>query len=173
MDASEYLAFIPLLIYGLAVADLLGEWKRLFNKEQWYLPYLLLTVIFTEVAIYNVFIYVKLVNQMVGQTYLSYLMYILPPFLFLMTVSSFTPDKDDNTKEYFQRNMPIFLTLFTVFIATHFLYNFEEGVGVIVGRIIGIIFILITGILRKVWLIYVLSLLWIILITTRFDQVTT
>ena len=173
MDSSEYLAFIPLLIYGLAVADLLGEWKRLFDRKNWYLPYLLLTVIFTEVAIYNVFIYVKLVHEMVGQTYASYLIYILPPFVFLLVVNSFTPDKGDNTKDYFKRNMPIFLILFGAFVATHFLFGFEERSTTVVGRIFAIVAVIITGIFRKTWMIYALTVLWLILLTTRFDVITT
>jgi hypothetical protein len=28
MEAPEYLAFIPLLFYGIALADLLGQWRR-------------------------------------------------------------------------------------------------------------------------------------------------
>ena len=60
MDPEEYLAFIPLLIYGLAIADLLNEWRRFFKKEQWYLPYTIMSIIFTETAIYNVFIYINI-----------------------------------------------------------------------------------------------------------------
>jgi hypothetical protein len=30
MDASEYLAFLPLLLYGIALADLFSQWKRFF-----------------------------------------------------------------------------------------------------------------------------------------------
>ena len=172
MESSEYLAFIPLLIYGLAVAELLGEWKRLFNKKQWFLPYLLLTIIFTEVAIYNVFIYLRLVNEMVGQTYLSYLVYILPPFLFLMMVNSFTPEKGDVTKDYFVKNMPVFLTLFAAFVATHFLFGFEENSVTIIGRIVTIVAVLLTGVFRKAWVIYLLTVLWLVLLSSRLDQVT-
>jgi hypothetical protein len=173
MDSSEYLAFIPLLIYGLALADLFSEWKRLFDKEQWFFPYLLLTIIFTEVGIYNVFIYVKLVHQLVGQTYISYLSYLLPPFLFMMTINSFTPDKGSVTKDYFIKNMPIFLSLFTVFIACHFLFSFDETFLTISGRIIAMFFIFLTGITRKLWMVYVLTILWFILFFSRLEMITT
>jgi hypothetical protein len=73
MESSEYLSFIPLLIYGLAIADLLSEWKRLFDKTQWYFPYLLTTIVLTELAIYNVFIYANLISELEGTSYLSYL----------------------------------------------------------------------------------------------------
>jgi hypothetical protein len=31
MEATEYFAFLPLLIYGIALADLFSQWKRLFS----------------------------------------------------------------------------------------------------------------------------------------------
>lgn len=173
MDSSEYLAFIPLLLYGLAAAELLGEWKRLFDRKNWFLPYLLLTIVFTEVAIYNVFIYVKLVNQMAGQTYLNYLIYLLPPFLFLLMVNSFTPDKEDVTKDYFEKNMPTFLMLYASFIATHFLFGFAENSGTIIGRIISIVIIVLAGIFRKTWAIYVIAVGWFLLLLLRIDVITT
>ena len=72
MQPSEYLAFIPLLIYGLALADLLGQWRRFFEREYFYLPYFLVTLIFTEVAIWNVFIYLGVTKQLEGISYFQY-----------------------------------------------------------------------------------------------------
>ena len=171
MDSSEYLAFVPLLIYGIALADLFGEWKRLFDKTQWFLPYILLTVVFTEVAVYNVFIYLKLVNQMADLNYINYLVTLLPPFLFMLLVNSFTPDKGDITKDYFLKNMPIFMCLLAAFIASHFLFNFEENPLTIVGRVASIVFIIITGLSRKIWMVYLASFFWLVLLLTRIDQI--
>ncbi|MCB0504012.1 MAG: hypothetical protein KDC58_00780 [Cyclobacteriaceae bacterium] len=171
MDSSEYLAFVPLLIYGIALADLFGEWKRLFDKTQWFLPYILLTVVFTEVAVYNVFIYLKLVNQMADLNYINYLVTLLPPFLFMLLVNSFTPDKGDITKDYFLKNMPIFMGLLAAFIASHFLFNFEENPLTIVGRVASIVFIIITGLSRKIWMVYLASFFWLVLLLTRIDQI--
>ena len=33
MSTTEFLAFIPLLIYGLGLTILLGEWKRVFDRK--------------------------------------------------------------------------------------------------------------------------------------------
>ena len=66
MDATEYLAFLPLLIYGIALADLFSQWKRLFNPRLLFIPYLLLTIILTETALYNVFVYAKLLDELTG-----------------------------------------------------------------------------------------------------------
>lgn len=173
MAPTEYLAFIPLLIYGMAIANLLGEWKRLFSRDNWYFPYLIYTIVFTELAIYNVFIYVKLLDLIVGKPYLVYLGFILPPFLYIMMVNVFTPEKEDDTKEYFEKNMPVFLTLMAAFIASHFLFHFDESTTTIIGRIFSIVAVLITAYFRKKWMVYALTVMWLILLFSRFGQITT
>ena len=152
MAPTEYLAFIPLLIYGIAIADLLGEWKRFFDKDKMYLPYLLYTLVFTEVAIYNVFIYVEILDDLVGQPYIYYLLFILPPFLYILMVNVFTPEKDANTKTHFKKSAPIFLSLMAAF---------------------SVLFIATTAIYRKQWMIYGLIIMWFVLLITRFGVITT
>ena len=172
MDATEYLAFIPLLLYGIGLADLLSEWKRLFVTKDWYLPYALLTIILTETALYNVFIYIHLVEQMPGQSYLTYLSYLFPPFLFLMATSAFTPDKESETKEYFIRQMPVFFTLLALFIASHCLYGFNEPALMVVGRAVIIVLIITFGNMRKVWVVYALAAIWVLLFFVKGQTVS-
>lgn len=38
MEASEVLAFLPLLIYGIAIAELFSQWKRFINFKRLDLP---------------------------------------------------------------------------------------------------------------------------------------
>ncbi len=173
MEASEYLAFIPLLIFGIGLADLLSEWKRLFDPEQWYLPYSLFTILFTELAVYNIFIYINLVEQLPGQSYLTYLSFLLQPFLFLLTVNAFTPDKNSDTKEYFISRLPAICFLFAMFIASHFLYTSSESIYIIISRVLAIIILLSIGFTRKIWLIYVISLVWLISFLFRANMVST
>ena len=161
MVSSEYLAFIPLLIYGIALADLLSQWKRLLKSNQLFIPYLFLTIILTETAIYNVFVYGNLINQLAGQNYSSYLSYLLPPFLFMLTTNIFTPDQDSDTEEYFMKNMPVFLTIFSLFIASHFLYEFGESTPTIIVRVVGGILVFIAGVSRKKWIFYTFCTLWV------------
>ena len=162
MDAAEYLAFLPLLIYGIALADLFSQWKRLFNPKQLYLPYILLTVILTETAIYNVFVYAKLLDHLEGLSYFSYLSYLIPPFLFMLTTNIFTPDQESETEAYFVKQMPVIFTLLSLFSASHFLYDFDEPPATIAIRIVGIVIIFLTGITRKLWLFYIVSALWLV-----------
>ncbi len=173
MDASEYLAFIPLLIYGMAIANLLSEWRRLFDKQKRYLPYLLYTIVFTELAIYNVFIYVKVLGMVVGKPYWSYLGFLISPFLYILMVNVYTPESQYDTKEYFDKNIRTCLFLLAAFIASHFLFHFDEPMGTVLGRIISITAILITAIFRKPWMIYGMVVLWVGLLATRMGQVST
>jgi len=34
MDLTEYMVFLPLLIYGIALADLFSQWKRFFDIKE-------------------------------------------------------------------------------------------------------------------------------------------
>jgi len=173
MEASEYLAFLPLLIYGIALADLFSQWKRFFTPKELYIPYLLFTIILTETALYNVFIYAELIDQLVGLSYFSYLTYLIPPFLFMLTANIFTPDQDSDTEEYFLRQMPFFLSLLALFAASHFLYNFNENHHTIVGRLVAILVILVTGISRKIWMCYIVAALWLFLLFVKGGMIST
>jgi len=173
MDASEYLVFLPLLIYGIALADLLSQWKRFFNPKQLFLPYLLFTILLTETALYNVFIYSELLDQLTGLSYFKYLLYLIPPFLFMLTTNIFTPDKDSDTKAYFIKQMPIFLSLLALFVTSHFIFDFDEHLPTLVGRVLAILLILITGLTRKIWLFYVMVAFWTILIFIKGGMIST
>ena len=162
MEASEYLAFVPLLIYGIGLADLLSEWKRLFDPKEWYLPYSLFTIMLTEVAVYNIFIYRQLIEQLPGKSYAGYLLFLIPPFLFMLATVSFTPDKESSTKEYFIKRMPVFFFLLALFIGSHFLFTFHESPFVLINRIAIVVILLITGFTRKIWLIYIVALMWLV-----------
>jgi len=170
MDATEYMAFVPLLIYGIALADLLSEWKRFFSPDELYFPYLLFTIILTEAAVYNIFIYVSLVNELPGQTYIRYLSFLVPPFLFLMVTNIFTPERGEHTRDYFEAKIPVVFSLMAVFIASHFLYEMAGNPWI---RIIMIILLAATAVFRKHWLMYLIGLFWAVSLVLRSTEVTT
>ena len=162
MDPAEYLAIVPLLIYGIGITDLLGQWKRFFNEKNRFPLYIIYTIILTEVAIYNVVIYIDLVNVLPEQTYFNYLSFLLPPILFLLVVNIFTPDEGSETEEYFNRNVRLMFILISLFVASHFLYEFDEKHWQGYMRIIIIVLLLSAAIFRKRWLMYMVALLWFI-----------
>lgn len=167
MKASEVLAFLPLLIYGIAIAQLFSQWKRFIDFKSLYLPYTLLTILLTEIALYNVYLFSQLVNEINSMNYKSYLLYILPPFIFMISVNIFTPEEDDDTEIYFKQNMPIFFTLISLFVASHFFFQFDEAAIMYLARIVIIIWLLLTGILRKIWMVYVFVAIWFLLFLNR------
>ncbi|MDZ7647852.1 MAG: hypothetical protein U5K54_12080 [Cytophagales bacterium] len=138
MDTTQYFAFVPLLLYGIGLAKLMEEWKRLFKIKEAYLPYTLITIILTETALYNVFIYIDLIDDMMGLDYLGYLSMLVAPFLFLIATNAFTPDKEANTREYFEEQIPVFFTLMALFVASHFTYVFIEPAPTKFVRIVAI-----------------------------------
>ena len=173
MEATEYLSFLPLLIYGIALVDLFSQWKRFFTPRQLFIPYLLLTIMLTETALYNVFVYAKLLDHLEGLSYFNYLLYLLPPFLFMLTVHIFTPDHDSDTKDYFFKQMPIFFTLLALFAACHFLYDFDENLLTIIALVMLIAVIFITGISRKIWMFYIISGLWLLMLFFKGGMIST
>jgi len=167
MDVTQYLAFIPLLIYGLGLSALMSDWKRHFDPKQIYLPYTLLTIVITEVAVYNVFIYIQVITKFQEQTYLGYLLNLISPFLFFMAAQVFTADHGTNTKDYFINRMPLFCTLFALLISSHFINELKETPYTTIMRIVFIILIVTVGILKKPGLSYLVVLFWIVSLLLR------
>jgi len=132
-----------------------------------------MTIFLTEIALYNVFVYAELLDTLKGLTYYRYLLTLLPPFLFMLTTNVFTPDKNSHTRDYFQKRRPVFFTLLALFVSCHFLYDFEENLTTVLGRILGIIVILIAGFTRKNWTIYIVIIAWLILFLFRADMIST
>jgi hypothetical protein len=167
MDPAEYLAIIPLLIYGIGITDLLGQWKRFFKEGERYPLYIIYTIILTEVAVYNVVIYIDLVNELPHQSYFTYLLNLLPPLLFLMVVNIFTPDEGSKTEEYFNNNLRLMFVLIALFAASHYLYNFDEQQGQAYFRLVFIVLLTAIAIFKKQWLMYLVAALWLVSLINR------
>lgn len=167
MDATQYLAFLPLLIYGLGLTALMSDWKRHFDFKEFYLPYTMLSIVVTEVAVYNIFIYIQLIAKFQYQSYLSYLSYLVSPFLFFMSAQVFTPDPGVNTKEYFVKRMSLFYSLFALLIASHFIYELVESRYAAIMRLVFIALIIGVGFSRKPWLSYLVVLFWVVSLFIR------
>ena len=160
MDPAEYLAFIPLLIYGIGISDLLSQWKRFFKRKDQDTLYIIITVMLIEVAIYNVFIYLEIVDSMPRHSYIRYLSFLVPPILFQMLVNVFTPDEGSETRVYFNRNMRLIFSLWALFVASHFIYTFNEGNITNYLRIGFFMVLLAAALFRKQWIIYMTIILW-------------
>jgi len=168
MDPAEYLAFIPLLIYGIAIADLLGQWRRFFDRDQFYLPYFLTTIVFTEGAIWNVYNYLEVVGSLEGILYHQYWGYLLQPMIFLLVVSALTPEADNrDTEGYFKNRLPVVFGLMAAFILSHFFAGFGTTVEITVARGIVIALGIAIAITRRIELVYVLFGAWLLSLIGR------
>ena len=168
MEASEYLAFIPLLIYGIALADLLGQWRRFFDRDYFYLPYFLTTLIFTENAIWSVYGYLEVTSHLEGIEYFQYWAYLLQPMLFLVIVSALTPELEiKDTETYFIKRMPVVFGLMAVYIGSHFIANYGEISQLNIARVLAILLCIAMAISRRAWLVYLATALWVFSLFAR------
>ena len=168
MSTTEYLAFIPLLIYGIALADLLSQWKRFFDKELMYWPYFLATVMFTEIAIWNVYSYMYIIKDILEIEYFKYWIHLLQPLLFLLTVNALTPDSENkDTEGYFRKRISLIFILMAGFIACHFIPGFGHESGLELPRIIGVGMCLAVAFSRKPSWVYAMAAIWIISLFLR------
>jgi hypothetical protein len=142
MQPSEYLAFIPLLIYGLALADLLGQWRRFFERDYFYLPYFLTT--------------------------LQYWLYLSQPMLFLITVAALTPEPENKkTEVYFKQRIPIVFGLMALYIGSHLFTSIGSTPALSLVRLITVLLLVVIAVSRRVWLVYVATILWVISLFAR------
>lgn len=161
MNTAEYLIFIPLLFYGMALADLLSQWRRFFDKEYMYWPYFISTLILTETAIYNVYIYLDVVGEFDDINYYQYWLYLIQPMLFLLIVHALTPEQDNkSTETYFNKRIPLVFGLTAIFVSWHLIFGLSDMGSLKYSRLIGVILCILIALTRKIFLIYVLGLLW-------------
>ncbi len=161
MEASEYLAFVPLLVYGIALSELLGQWRRFLDRDLFYLPYFMTTVVFTELAVWNVYGYLSVVQELEGVSYRQYCGYLLQPMLFLLTVSALTPEADtDDTRAYFDERFPLVYLLMAGFIASHFLTDADALRSIVSARSVATALLVCVALTRRVEIIYALAVVW-------------
>jgi cell division protein FtsW (lipid II flippase) len=91
----------------------------------------------------------------------------------MLTTNIFTPDQDSETEDYFKEKMPIFFTLLALFAVCHFLYEFDENITTLIIRVVAILIIFLTGISRRIWMVYVVCIIWILLLFVKGGMIST
>ena len=170
MDAVEYLLFIPLLIYGMALSDLFGEWKKIFTPSKLYIPYALTILFITEIGIYNVYIFFNISDMLAKSTYFIYLLYLLPPLVFLLMVNLITQKEDTIAiEEFFKSKIkPVFI-LVALFVALHFVPHYHFDNSIYFPRILAIAFCLLYAFWQKQFLFYIIIGVWVLSIIVRIS----
>ena len=154
MPGQDYFVILPLLLYGLAIADLVNSWRSFFVSQRRYAPYIITSLLLLEISFWNFYQMHEWMGADTFSSYLSYFKILLPPLVFLLVVAVFTPDSDViDIKGYFIKQMPIIFGGLAVFTALHFLFDWDKNV---VPRMVGIVLLVSTAIWRKEWMIYLL-----------------
>lgn len=169
MDIVEYLLFIPLLIYGISLSDLLGQWKHFMDSSAWYTPYLITLIMVTEIGVHNVFVFFQFSPELGTINYFAYWLYLFPPLVFLLMVNCLTHVDDySNTEEFFtSRIRPIFLLL-AAFISMHFMSFIHFDHHLWLPRLLAIFFCVLYAFWQKNIAFYSLVGVWLFSIGTRF-----
>ncbi len=163
MSSGEILAFIPSLLYGIALAELFSQWRRFFEKQYRYWPYIIATVIFTEMAIWNVYLFLVQIQDSTLIIYHEYWLFLIQPIIFLLLVHAFTPEAElKDTGTYFKKRIPIVFGLTALYFALHLTPDFDLGNHAMWIRIIGIIICLIIAVTRNIKAIYAFGILWLL-----------
>lgn len=165
MDIIEFLLFIPLLIYGIALSQLLGQWKRFFDIENFHGPFVVTVIAFTEVAVSNIYSFLEIFTARDDHSYLSYLLDLSGPFLLLLAVNALV--KDDNhdgivDRDEFHGRMRLTYGFMAAFVAHHLIPGFRADDGILWLRLPAIVVMLAIAITRKEWIVYVLGLIWLV-----------
>jgi hypothetical protein len=163
MDLIEFLLFIPLLIYGIAVTDLLSRWRRLFDIEHWYAPYIITVIAFTETAVWNIYNFLELFTRRESTDYPQYLVVLAGPLLLLLAVNSLVQEDDGNNmvsrEEFLARVRKTYL-LMGFFVVLHLLPRFRAPDAMFLLGAAGALTLFVTAIFRREWLVYVVGGLW-------------
>lgn len=156
MQPQEYFAILPLLIYGIAIAELVSPWRSFFEEKKMSLTFITTGIMMLEVAFNNFYRFYYFLDD-TYQSYYIFLSHLLSPLIFLMASHVYTPEdkKNLNTHEYFRKKFKLLMVLLAFFVASHFINDFGLNVTTY-ARLLTIALLLIAAFKRWIWMVYVL-----------------
>jgi hypothetical protein len=175
MDPIEYLLFIPLLMYGIVLTHLFGEWKRFFDLENWHWPYIITVVVFTEIAIWNIYTFLDVISRDESHSYLSYLGLLGAPFLFMLSVNALLAGEGAGglvDREEFGRRMRLSYFFMGCFVMFHFVPLFGPNDGLNGPRAVAATILFLVAWLKKERLVYLLGVVWLVSLVIRIRSAT-
>lgn len=168
MDIVEYLLFVPLLIYGIALSDLFAQWKKFLTPKSWYFPHLLVIIAATDIGVNNVFNFFSLSDHFTNITYFMYWLYLLPPLVFLVLVNVLTKtDDNEDKKTFFNENRKSIFILMALFMALHFIPQFNYTEPVSIHRLLAIASCLLFAFWNRMIFYYASVLIWLLSLYSR------
>jgi hypothetical protein len=170
MDPIEYLLFIPLLMYGIVLTHLFGEWKRFFDFDNWHGPYIVTIVVFTEVAVWNIYTFLDVISREESHSYLSYLGLLAAPFLFMLSVNALLDGERRGglvDREEFRSRMRLSYFFMGCFVALHFVPLFSSDDGLNRPRVAAAGILFLVAWLNQERLVYLLGVVWLATLVVR------
>ena len=163
MNSAELISFIPLLLYGIALADLFSQWRRFFDKNLIYWPYVISTIVFTEIAIWNIYLFIGQLQSLNFESYYDYWIILVQPIIFVLAIHAFTPDPENkDTEAYFRKRLTVVFSLFAIYIGLHMIPGASVGKEIIFTRVFAIFLCLSIALTRFTPLVYILGVLWLV-----------
>ena len=123
MTNSFLLVFYGALL-ALGVAELVKRWKFLIEDTYW--EYALWSVLFFMVATYNWFI-MKSRLEFVSESYLNFMIMMIPPILFFLLVSVFVPEEHEKVREHFDKKRSLVFGIMALFTSANILAAYLNG----------------------------------------------
>jgi hypothetical protein len=127
-------------------------------------------VVFTEIAIWNIYTFLGVFRAEQDPGYLGYLTLLFAPFLFLLSVNSLLQEDDANgivDRAEFASRMRVSFALMGGFVALHLLPRFRADDGELIFRLPALTIIALISWLQKDWLVYLLGVVWVLSLVRR------
>ena len=171
MQSSSFLLVFYGALFALAVAELGRTWKKLFYDSYW--EYNAWSMAFFFLAAFNWF-GMQYRLEFLSTSFLSYLLLMIPPLLFYLLVSVFTPEKEDNVKKHFLNQRKSIFILLALFVISNILISYftnDRSMNVNLLRLIAVVLAFISAFRDKI-IFRILLLIYLvagILATTIFQ----
>ena len=150
MQSSSFLLIFYGALFALAVAELGRSWKKLFYDSYW--EYNAWSMAFFFLAAFN---WYEMQNRLeyLSTSFLSYLLLMIPPLLFYLLVSVFTPEKEENVKSHFFENKKIIFILLALFVLSNIIVAYftnDSTLNVNLIRLIALMLALLSAFSNKI-----------------------
>lgn len=134
-------------------------------------PEIITIVVFTEIAVWNVYGFLDVFTREPRQDYVQYLVALTPPFLLLLAVNALDRDGEDgeSKSESFRKRMRLAYFFMGGFILLHLLPWFRVDTGEYGVRGAAIALLFAAGWLRRDALVYAIGVVWLISLVRRIQ----
>ena len=139
MQPSSFLLVFYGALFALSVAELAKTWKNVLLKPYW--EYTLWSGILFLVAAFNWF-GMKFRIEHIGTSFFTYIFFMIPPLLFYLLVSVFTPKEGEDFKSHFLGSRFKVFLLLALFVFSNMAISFYTGDRAMVVNVLRFISVL-------------------------------